>query len=158
MGRSLSDVVSDALNDEVEVDFSGATGGGFGPIPSGDYRAFVDESVPGFSHAKMPKLVLRFRICDGEENAGRVFFRHCPTQGKGSGILRDTLKALGFDVDNMTGFKPGDALNKEAIISIGFQKGHSADNPDPDLQRQEIKKVKPVPAQVGAKSRSSRLG
>lgn len=137
-GSALGDKLKDAMNDEVEVDFSGASeGGDFAPIDIGDYEAIVDESTAGVSKASQPKVVVRFKIVDGEKNAGRVFFRHCPTKGSGSGILRDTARALGVNVDDKAKkFKPSELVGKRCVISIGFQKGSN--------ELQEIKKCKAV--------------
>lgn len=148
---ALKDKLAKATNGDVEVDFSAAReGGGFDAIEPGDYEAEVETCESGTSKAGAPKLVFRFKISEGEEHAGRVFFKHCPTSGDGSGILRDVLKALGFDVDKMTKFSPGDAVGREAVIVIGFQKG--ADRNDPEAL-QEIKRVKAIP---GAKPVTSR--
>src|SRR5690606_4580081 len=147
---ALDKVLAEATTAEVEVDFSAARDGDFAPITPGEYRAVVDEATAGTSKAGTPKVVLRFKIVEGEQHAGRLFFRHCPTRGDGSGILRDTLRALGFDVDSMTKFTPSDAVGREALITVGFQKGSD--------ELQEIKKVKALPgakpAAKGAKSRS----
>lgn len=142
-GSALGDKLKDAMNDEVEVDFSGASegGGDFAPIDVGDYEAVVDESAPGVAASGNPKVVVRFKIVDGEKNAGRVFFRHCPTKGSGSGILRDTARALGVNVDDKAKkFKPAELVGKRCIITIAFQKGST--------EYQEIKKCKVL---VGAK-------
>jgi hypothetical protein len=141
-GGSLKDKLKDAMNDEVEVDFSGASeGGDFAPIEIGDYEMIVEESTAGISKANAPKVVVRFKIVDGEKHAGRVFFRHCPTTGSGSGILRDTARALGVNVDDKAKkFKPSELVNKRCICTVGFQKGST--------ELQEIKKVK---ALAGAK-------
>lgn len=141
-GSALGDKLKDAMDDEVEVDFSGAgEGGDFGPIDIGNYEAFVDESTAGIAKSGDPKVVVRFKIADGEKNAGRVFFRHCPTKGKGSGILRDTARSLGVNVDDKAKkFKPSELVGQRCIITIGFQKGSN--------ELQEIKKCSAV---AGAK-------
>lgn len=136
-GSALGDKLKDAMNDEVEVDFSGASegGGDFAPVDVGDYEAVVDESTPGIASSGNPKVVIRFKIVDGEKNAGRVFFRHCPTKGSGSGILRDTARALGVNVDDKAKkFKPSELVGKRCIITIAYQKGST--------EYQEIKKCK----------------
>jgi|FLYL01.1.fsa_nt_gi hypothetical protein len=153
---SLRGTINNALNTEVEVDFSAARDGDFSPITPGKYRAKVVKAEAGTSKEGNPKVVFQFEIADGEEFAGRIFFKHCPTRGAGSGILRDTLRGLGFDVDGMTKFNPADAINREANITVRFQKGSD--------EFQEISKVealpgarKPVTSSDGTKQRSSRI-
>lgn len=151
---ALKDKLKDAMNDEVDVDFSGAgEGGDFGPVEIGDYEMVVSESTIGSSKANKPKVIVVFKIVEGSKNAGRVFFRHCPTTGAGSGILRDTARALGVNVDDAdTKFKASSLIGKRCINTVGFQKGSD--------EYQEIKRSKPVPgAKVGgaAKRAGSRL-
>ncbi len=148
---ALKDKLKEALNDEVEVDFSGASDGNFDPIEIGDYEAVVDSSEVGTSKAGGPKVVVVFKIVEGEKHAGRTFFRHCPATGRGAGILRDTARALGVDVDDKAKkFKAGSLVGKRAIITIAFQKGSD--------EYQEIKKVKKLPAKAAGGSTRSRSG
>jgi hypothetical protein len=149
---ALKDKLKEALNDEVEVDFSGASeGGDFAPIPIGDYELLVEASASSTSKAGNPTVKVQFKV-DQKDSAhnGRVFFRHCPTKGKGSGILRDTARALGEDVDDKAKkFKPSSLIGKRAIGTIGFQKGSD--------EYQEIKKLKAIPAK-GAGRSTTRAG
>jgi len=134
----LKSQLKDALNDEVEYDFSGAReGGDFGPIDTGDYEAVVEEAVPHTSKANNPTARFQFKIVEGEKNAGRVFFRHCPLSGAGSGIFRDTAAALGADLTKGKKVSLGTFVGKHAIITIAYQKGST--------ELQEIKRVKAVP-------------
>ena len=145
---ALKDKLKDAMNDEVEVDFSGASeGGDFGPIETGDYEVVVTESVQHTSKAGNPTVKVQFKIVEGEKNAGRTFFRHCPTKGAGAGILRDTARALGVDVDDKSKkFKPSSLNDKRASATIGFQKGSD--------EYQEIKKLKALPTGTKSGTRS----
>lgn len=135
---ALKDKLAKAMDDEVEVDFSGA-GEGFNPIPSGDYELEVTECVPSMSKSNNQTVKFQFVIVEGEQHAGRVFFRHCPTGGSGSGILRDTARALGVNVDDkQKKFKPSECVGLRCIGTIGFQKGSD--------EYQEIKKCKALKA------------
>lgn len=137
MNMGLNSKIGEALDDNVVPDFSGAReGGDFGPIEVGDYEAVVDEAGPHTSKAGNATAKLRFKIVEGEKNAGRVFFRHCPLAGAGSGILRDTVTALGVTVESGKKFSLGQLIGKHAVITIAYQKG--------DDTQQEIKRVKAV--------------
>lgn len=123
---ALKDTLDRAMNDEVDVDFSGAREGGFGPIEPGDYNATVIECsadvVKNGDNKGAPKVVFKFRINDGEAHAGRVFFKHCVTKGEGAGILRDVLRSLGANTDELRKVKPSAYVNKQCIINVRFQK------------------------------------
>jgi hypothetical protein len=137
MVADLKGTIKKAMSDEVEVDFSAARDGDFAPIPPGEYVAkVISAKADRTKEGNHPKVVFRFEIDAGQEYAGRTFFKHCRTTGPGSGILRDILRALGFDVDSMTAFRPADAVGRTAVITVRFQK-------DSD-EFQEISKVRPV--------------
>lgn len=149
--RAFNDTLKAARNNEVEVDFSAARDGDFAPITPGKYRATVRSAEAGVSKEGNPKVIFQFEIAAGEEFAGRIFFKHCPTRGEGSGILRDTLRGLGFDVDGMKRFNPVDAVGREAVITVRFQKGSD--------EFQEISKVEAPPSAktVSSGRRSTRI-
>lgn len=153
MTKSFNDTLSKALSDEVAVDFSAARDSDFSPIPPGRYPATVASVETGVSKAGEPKVVFQFKLDGPPEHAGRVFFKHCVTRGTGSGILRDVLRGLGFDVDGMTKFRPSDALGRSAVITVRFQKGSE--------EFQEISKVEAAEARPlrssGTRTRSRRL-
>lgn len=140
---SLDDIVAGVGNDEeVELDFSGAVE--FEPIAVGDYRAVVKECVSGVSKPSAaspqgnPKLVWTFVITEEGSAKGRQQMRHTPTTGKGSGLSKQVLKAVGEDITaTQIKVKPAKYVGKEVILSIGIQDG---------TEFNEITKVKPVPA------------
>lgn len=135
----LKDKIKEGLNDEVEYDLSGAReGGDFGPIETGPYEAVVETCEPHTSKAQNPTAKFMFKIVEGEKNAGRVFFRHCPLSGAGSGIFRDTAAALGTDITKGKKISLGTFVGKHAIITIAYQKGSD--------EQQEIKRVSALPA------------
>lgn len=136
---ALQNKIKEGLNDEVEYDFSGAReGGDFGPIETGPYEAVVETAEPHVSKAGNNTAKFMFKIVEGEKNAGRVFFRHCPLTGAGSGIFRDTAAALGHDLTTGKKVSLGQFVGKHAIITIAYQKGSD--------EQQEIKRVSAVPA------------
>jgi hypothetical protein len=146
---ALKDKLKEALNDEVEVDFSGASDGNFDPIEPADYELCVDSATVGTSKAGAPKVVVVFKIVEGEPHAGRTFFRHCPATGTGAGILRDTAKALGIEITGKK-FSVSELVGKRAIGTIAFQKGSD--------EYQEIKKLKALPTSGAAKRTTARKG
>lgn len=137
MARPLKEAVTSARDDEFVADYSEAREGGFAAIPEDDYNATVTDIEAGTSKAGNPKVRFTFTLADGEYK-GRTFFRHCPLVGKGSGILRDTLKAFGIE---STRFKRADVLNQRCVVTIATQKGEDITD---DERRQEVKKVKPA--------------
>lgn len=144
MARSnLKDTIAQAMDDEVEVDFSAATSGEFEPLPPGDYEVTVDECKGGESASGNPKVVFVFKLDEPLDGFTSTLFKHCPATGRGAGILRDVLRGLGFDVDKMTKFNPADAEGKQAIVTVRFQK----DNPEFN----EVTKVKAVPGKPAAR-------
>jgi hypothetical protein len=145
---SLKDKTKEALNDEVEYDFSGAReGGDFGPIEVGPYEAVVETAEPHVSKAGNNTAKFMFKIVEGEKNAGRVFFRHCPLTGAGSGIFRDTAAALGADLTKGKKVSLGQFVGVHAIITIAYQKGST--------DQQEIKRVTAVAAKRVSPSKTS---
>lgn len=137
MSNELDDLLAESTGDDLEVDFSGASSGDFELLPNGDYTATVTEATPGVSKANNPKITVKWRI-DGPTHEGRVLFTHPVTKGKGSGILKDTLRGLGFDVEKLTKLNPQALVGKQCIITVGVQKDNADFN--------EVKKFKPVPA------------
>jgi hypothetical protein len=95
---SLDEVINNATSDEVDIDFSSAVS--FEALPKDRYLLEIESVESGMSKPKAdapqgnPKLVWKFVVVDGE-HAGRVVFRHSPTTGKGSGLTKDVLRALG---------------------------------------------------------------
>lgn len=142
MASSLKDKLADATNDEVEVDFSEAREGlgELEDLPKGTYNATVIECEPGESQSGNPKVAFKFEIAEDEKVDGcwPTVFRHAPTSGAGSGIFRDTVEALGFDIaaleSGKTRFKCSEAIGIPCLLVIGARKG------EPD--RTEVKRVK----------------
>lgn len=122
---SLDEVVQRAAAEtgSVPVDFGAARDDDFGPVAPGTYEAVIEECRPSTSKAGNPTVVFRFRLVEDGVN-GRVLFRHCPTSGNGAGILRSTLRGLGFDVDSMTSFNPAEAEGIECRLDVGIQKNN----------------------------------
>lgn len=122
--------------DEVEIDFSGAVD--FDPIPDGNYTARVLKCEAGLSKSGNPKLAWTFGLTE-DGFVGRQLIRHTPTTGKGSGLAKQAMKALGFDTQgDRVRFKPSAAVGKDCILVVGKQK----DNPEYN----EIKRVNPAAA------------
>ncbi len=154
MAASLKDTLANATSDEVDIDFSGA-GESLGDLqnnPPGTYNVRVSECEVGTSGSGNPKVVFVFELDQKNEGCWPSERRHCPTSGKGSGILKDTLAALGYDIAAIESgkerFKPSSALGRQAIIVVGPQK----DKPEYN----EIKKIKAVPGAKPAAGRRSR--
>lgn len=136
MAPSLDDIVSGAGQDEeVELDFSGAIE--FDPVPADTYPAVIKDCVPGTSKAGEPKLTWTFILSEGKF-AGRQLMRHTPTKGKGSGLSKQVMKAIGVDVNNVTTkFRPSTAAGKHVLLEVGIQEG---------TEFNEIKRVKAAPS------------
>lgn len=124
---SLDDVLADATSDEVEVDFSAAVS--FENLPTGTYGFEIEECEPGASgeNAKnpgAPLLVWKFVVIDGE-HTGRTMFRHSPITGKGSGLTKEVLKAIGVpDLDNPSiKFKRSTVIGQKLTGDVRPQKG-----------------------------------
>lgn len=134
---SLDDIVAGAgADEEVDLDFSEATA--FEPLVKGRYAATIKDCVPGTSGAGNPKLTWTFVVTDAPY-AGRQLMRHTPTKGKGSGLSKQVIKAIGQDTSQTSmKFRPSSAAGKEVLLDVDIQE----DNPDFN----EIKKVLPKPA------------
>lgn len=132
---SLDDIVAGAGgDDEVELDFSGAVE--FDAIAEGTYAAVVKDCVPGLSKKQEPKLTWTFVVTEEGPAKGRQLMRHTPTRGKGSGLSKQVIKAIGGDVSQtQTKFKPSSAAGKHVILEVGIQEGTDFN---------EIKKVRPA--------------
>ncbi len=138
---SLDEVLNNATTDEVDIDFSSAVT--FEPLPPGTYVLEIESVEPGRSKATAdaptgnPKLVWKFVVIGGEFE-GRVLFRHSPTTGKGSGLTKDVLRALGVQgLDSpQVKFKMSTAVGQRVEADVVIQK----DNEDFN----EIKKLRPV--------------
>lgn len=118
----FSDQIKDALEEEIEVDFSGAgEQKDFSPVPAGRYTFVVESCEPGVSGSGNAKVTFKLKIAEGSTGAGRVFFKHCPTSGEASGILRDILVAIDLPIAN--GFKPKSTVGKKLSMEVRMQKG-----------------------------------
>lgn len=147
----LDNIVNQALDDEVEVDFSGAKEGGglYDDVPHDEYLWEVigcekKTSKPSEKNPQgAPMLKVDVAIVGGEYDGKRKTI-NCMLQGGGAGVTRDLLRVLGFDVDSPTfKLKMGDTVGKRFLGTVRQQKN--------DPQYQEIVKLK-------AAASGSRLG
>lgn len=146
---SLDEVLNNATTDEVEIDFSSAVS--FEPLPENTYVLEIESVEPGRSKPTAesptgnPKLVWKFVVVEGDQT-GRVLFRHSPTSGKGSGLTKDVLRALG--VGNLDSpkvkFKMSTAVGQRVIADVILQKDNADFN--------EIKKLRAYAAPSAAAS------
>lgn len=139
----LDSILNNATADEVVIDFSESAD--FDLLADGEYTAAIESVEAGLAKSGGPKLVWKFVIESGPEAAGkvegRILFRHTPTTGKGAGLAKQCIKAIGGNADgDKVQFKMSSAKGKRVVLVVGKQK----DNPDFN----EIKRVKP--ALVGA--------
>lgn len=139
----LDSILETASSDDVVIDFSEAVD--FDLLPDGDYSALIESAEQGKSKEGNPKIVWKFVIQSGPETAGkvagRILFRHTPITGKGAGLAKQVIKAIGGNVDgDRIQFKLSSAKGKGVVLVVGKQKD------DPNFN--EIKRVKP--AAVGA--------
>lgn len=138
---ALKDVLAEALDDVVEVDFSGAKSAD--PLPV-DVPMLMEvvKCEPSMSQAGNRMVVFHFSPVDSEES-WRVFRQYSATSGAGAGFFRSTAKALGFDTDTMKTFKCSDAVGRRAMATLRMQE-------DSDIF-QEIAKLAPVAKTSGLK-------
>lgn len=133
----LKDTLEKAMNDEVDVDFSGASEG-FGLITNGEYEFECTSGEPGTSKEGNPKVVLKLKIVEAQEHAGRTFFKHCPSTGAGSGILKEAMEAHGVVLDPKSGkLKPSAFVGRRCLGTVRVQPGDAEG-------RQEVVFLKPV--------------
>jgi hypothetical protein len=137
----LDDIVGGAAGeDEVIVDFSGAID--FDALPKGRYNAKVLKAEPGASKSGNPKIKWTFGITDAAF-AGRQVIRHTPTTGKGSGLTKQVLKAIGLAKDGeQIRFRPSEAIGKECQVDLIIQ----LDDAGNETDFNEVKKVLPPAA------------
>lgn len=136
---SLDEVLNNATNDEIEVDFSAAVN--FAAVPEGDYTAVIESVESGRTKPTAdnpegnPKVVFRFKVVDEGPAKGRVFFRHAPTTGKGAGLTKEVLRAIGVPVDgDRIRFRLSQAVGAKLTLHVTLDE--SKDYPN------EVKKVK----------------
>lgn len=142
----LDDIVNDALDDEVDVDFSGAKEGDYDDVPHAEYVWVVESAKKDSSSKGDPAVVITFVIAEGE-CAGKKKSKFCMLVGGGSGITRQVLRALGFAVDSDSfRLKLGELAGRRCLASVKQQKN--------DPQYQELYKFKAA----GGGSQPSRLG
>lgn len=126
-------------DDIVDVDFSGAIE--FGKL-DGEYEAVVVAANPGTSKAGNPKIEFVFEVTS-TKGKGALRTRHAPTTGRGAGLCKQVLKALGHDTSEPKArFKLSSMIGKPVVLTMGPQK----DNDEFD----EIKSVRaPKTAALG---------
>lgn len=131
---SLDEIVAGGGTDEeVLVDLSGAVE--FERVPDGEYQATISDVEAGVSKEGNPKLTWTFVITDEGPAHARQMLRHTPTTGKGAGLTKQVLKALGVDTDAPElRVRPSSYVGKNVTLVVGEQKG---------TEFSEIKKVRP---------------
>lgn len=128
--NEFNEMLSNAVNDEVVIDFSGSTD--FEPLPDGTFKATIVEATPVTSKAGNPCLKFVFEIA----HKGGVYkrTRTAPISGKGAGLAKEVLKAAGLNVEGTSmRLKPSSVVGKKVDVTIAPQKN----NPE----YQEIRKV-----------------
>lgn len=90
----LDDILAEDDDDDFVIDFSGTKDKDFGPIPPDTYNVVVEKAERGTSKVGTPKIVLTFKITDGDLE-GRKVFMHPVLAGAGLWKTRKVLKALG---------------------------------------------------------------
>ncbi len=142
MAESLEDVLNNATNDEVEIDFSAAVD--FAPVPAGNYVAVIKsvEPVKAGASAKTPGAPLakfEFVVSDEGPAKGRHFFVYASLTGAGAGRTKEILRALGVAVEgDKIKFRLSQAVGQSVLLVIAFNEGAEYEN--------EVSKVKAVPA------------
>ncbi|HXJ69369.1 MAG TPA: hypothetical protein VNM39_10720 [Verrucomicrobiae bacterium] len=146
MPETLEDVLNNATNDEVEIDFSGAVD--FAPVPAGEYDAVIKTVEPkaAGASAKNPGAPLaKFEFVVTEEGPAhnRHFFVYASLTGAGAGRTKEILRAIGVPVEgDKIRFKLSNAVGQPVRLVI-LNLGEDAEYPN------EVKKVKPFVAKAG---------
>lgn len=129
----FNDMLSNAVSDEVVIDFSGATD--FEPLADGDYQATITTCEPTTSKAGNACLKFVFEINSKGTTYQRT--RTAPITGRGAGLAKEVLKAAGLNVDSPTlKLKPSSVVGRKVTVTIAPQKN----NPE----YQEVRKVRPA--------------
>lgn len=109
--------------DEVLLDFTEAVEGG--KYENGTWPAVVSECYPDTSREGNPVLRWKYVFTDGP-NKNREIQRSTPTTGKGAGISKKAIKALGFALEgDKASFKPSSAKGRACRLEITDQKNNS---------------------------------
>lgn len=146
MAESLDDVLSNATNDEVEVDFSAAVD--FEAVPAGDYVAEIIEVSPtkAGEKAKNPGAPLAkfvFKVTEDGPAKNRQFFVYANLTGAGAGRTKELLRAIGVAVEGeKITFRLSQAVGQTVVLVV-LNHGEDAEYPN------EVKKVKPFVPAVG---------
>lgn len=126
MSDEFSDMLSQATDDTIDLDFSEAVE--FGQFSAENVLAVVSEAKRGVvksgDNAGKPKVVWQFTIIEGE-HSGRKEFRHTPLTGKGAGLAREIIEATGCEVPDKKGklrISLSDAVGAEVRITVRPQK------------------------------------
>lgn len=146
MAESLEDVLNNATNDEVEIDFSAAVD--FEAVPAGEYVAEIISVEPtkASEKAKVPGAPLAkftFKVTDDGPVKNRQFFVHASLTGAGAGRTKEVLRAIGVPVEgDKIKFRLSQAVGQVVTLVI-LNRGEDAEYPN------EVKKVKAFVAPVG---------
>jgi hypothetical protein len=108
----------------LRVDFTDVRDGGFEPLPEGEYEAtvFEVEQKVGQSSGK-PYLNWQFKLQDPNYDNRRAFFM-TSLSPNALWKLKDTLKALGVDEEDLAGnfeLDPQELVGTECTIKIGHE-------------------------------------
>lgn len=102
----------------IKLDFSNITGGGFEPIPAGDYTLEIEEVKEQVSKAGNQMLNITFSVIDEGEYKGRKIFEHYVLTEKALWRLKELFIALGKDVDGVVAFNPQELVGEIFIGNV----------------------------------------
>lgn len=142
---ALDDTLADAMNDEVDIDFSGASEGA-GPWPIGTpllariTKAEVGKNGDQASEPGAPNIKIEWKQLEGGKVVGWPLRATLQVRGPGSGFLRDVLTATGKTPVAGTKLKASALVGAEAMVTAKYQKGSSADG---ETTWQEVARVAP---------------
>lgn len=124
----------------IKLDFSNVTGGGFEPVPAGDYLVEIEKVEEKTSKAGNAMLNFTFNIVDGEYEGRKIFDLYVLTE-KALWKLQDLFSALGRDVSGMVSFHPEDLIGETFIANLMIQESPGY---DPQNRIKKHKKVEGV--------------
>ena len=88
------------------------------PAPEADYELQVSEAKAGTSKAGNPKIDWAFRIVeDFDGHDGKYVWHTTPTTGRGAGMFKAVIKALGYDFAEWLD-EAGGMITPESLLSL----------------------------------------
>lgn len=150
-GSALDDTLKDAMEDDVDIDFSGASEGA-GPWPTGTallsriVKSVVGKNSDEAKEPGAPNIKIEWKQVEGGKVVGWPLRATLQVRGPGSGFLRDLLVATGKTPPAGTKLKASSLVGAEAMVTARYQKGSG---PDEETTYQEVAKV--APKTTGAK-------